>query len=97
MPDTAAQFTLIAFDVSDNRRRRQVARVLLAAGHRVQRSVFEAWLTPAQRQRLERRLAEVLDPEHDRLDVFVLRPLDADRIVVEGYGARTEMLNYAIV
>lgn len=39
-----------------------------------QRSVAECWLTPGQRDALLKRLAALLDPGGDRLDVFRLDP-----------------------
>ena len=36
------------YDISDDRRRTQVSRVLLQYGTRLQRSVFEVWLEPAE-------------------------------------------------
>lgn len=81
MPSHAPQFTLICFDVAhDHRRRARVARELENVGTRVQKSVFEAWLRPAQHKALLQRLVRILDPDQDRLEIHGLRPLDVTRI-----------------
>ena len=98
MADKTPRLTLIAFDVKrDKRRRALIARELLNIGTRVQRSVFEAWLTPSQCARVERRLARLLDPATDKLDVFIMRPMDARRVIVEGRGNIPALDGYAVV
>ena len=47
---------LVTYDVTDDRRRRRVAKLLEGYGRRVQRSVFECNLTKAQFQKLRQRL-----------------------------------------
>jgi len=49
----------ICYDVSDDRERRRVDRVLSGYGFRVQRSVFECRLTAADRRRLQTQLDAV--------------------------------------
>ena len=98
MSSHAPQFTLICFDVAqDHRRRARVAHELENVGTRVQKSVFEAWLTPAQHKTLCMRLAKVLDPGMDRLEIHSLRPLDVARINVLAGGAPTANPAYVVV
>lgn len=66
-----AQF-VIAYDISDDRRRNRVARVLLGVGERVQKSVFVATLDAEQQIEL-RRILGVIMREQDQLEWF---PLD---------------------
>lgn len=47
---------VVCYDVSDDRERRRVDRLLLGYGHRRQRSVFECRLPMAARRRLEQQL-----------------------------------------
>ena len=48
------KFIIIAYDVEDDRRRRQVAKLLEAIGKRVNKSVFECFLTEGQFEKLRR-------------------------------------------
>ena len=60
------------YDISDNRRRTHVARVLLQYGTRLQRSVFEVWLEPAELDEFRREVGVLLAVADD----FVLMPVD---------------------
>jgi CRISPR-associated protein Cas2 len=48
----AAMFTVFAYDISDNAKRRRVAGILEERAVRVQNSVFEAWMTEDQAKAL---------------------------------------------
>jgi len=61
-----------AYDIQDNRRRAKVAKALLAFGHRVQESVFELWLEPAELPYLRITVGPLLR----RGDCFDLFPVD---------------------
>jgi len=80
---------VITYDVStedaDGRRRlRKVARVCLDYGQRVQKSVFEAVVSPKEWVELRQRLLGEIDPEHDSLRFYFLN--EADRRRIEHYG-----------
>jgi CRISPR-associated protein Cas2 len=51
------KFIVIAYDVEDDRRRRQVAKLLEASGKRVNKSVFECFLTDGQLEKLRGKIA----------------------------------------
>ena len=68
---------LVAYDVSTEtksgrRRLRKVATACCGFGQRVQNSVFECRLTPAQFEEMEARLLEIIDPSEDRLRLYEL-------------------------
>ncbi len=65
-------WVVVCYDIPDDRRRLRTARVCLGFGMRVQRSVFEADLTPAQLRRLRARLLRVIDPEQDSVRIYKL-------------------------
>ena len=82
---------LITYDVSTEtaagrRRLRRVARACLDFGQRVQQSVFECELSPAQWTSLRARLANEIDPRFDSLRFY---RLGADgRRRIEHLGAK---------
>lgn len=68
---------LVSYDVATTtaagrRRLRRVAKVCLDFGQRVQKSVFECIVDPAQWKTLELRLLTEIDPEEDSLRFYFL-------------------------
>ena len=68
---------LVTYDVntetSEGRRRlRRVAKACQNCGQRVQFSVFECWLEPAQWTKLRARLIQEIDEEKDSLRFYFL-------------------------
>ncbi|MEW6744065.1 MAG: CRISPR-associated endonuclease Cas2 [Planctomycetota bacterium] len=68
---------LISYDVSTveregQRRLRRVAKACLDHGQRVQKSVFECDLDPAQWTALRQRLIELIEPGEDSLRFYML-------------------------
>ena len=68
---------LITYDVNttdtDGKRRlRQVAKLCVAHGQRVQNSVFECLLDAAQCRMLQATLCSIMDPEKDSLRFYYL-------------------------
>ena len=82
---------LITYDVSvisegGQRRLRRIAKVCLDYGMRVQNSVFECEVDPAQFVILKTRLTEIYDPEHDSLRFYFLGKKGRNK--VEHVGAK---------
>lgn len=91
---------LVTYDVCTTtpegaRRLRKVARACMNYGTRVQMSVFECRLTPAQRVMLESELKQMIDEESDSLRIYDLgnnpsrithigskKPLDVDGLLL---------------
>jgi CRISPR-associated protein Cas2 len=51
---------VVSYDVSDDRRRRKVAKIMEGVGYRVQYSVFECELDTAQQRALQQRLRPLI-------------------------------------
>ena len=60
---------LAAYDVTNDRLRERVARVLNRFGERVQRSVFVLWIQPDDLSELRREIGSLLQ-KADRFDLF---------------------------
>lgn len=68
---------LVTYDVNTvdsagRKRLRQVAKICKNYGQRVQNSVFECLVDPAQWATLRHRLVEVIDEDHDSLRAYFL-------------------------
>lgn len=79
-------FTVIAYDIANDRRRRALVRALESFGQRAQESVFEAWLTDRERKKMETKVNQCLDLSEDRLAIYVLPKVDHNAIVNLGSG-----------
>jgi CRISPR-associated protein Cas2 len=65
---------LVAYDVAEAHRLRQVLEAVKAWRASGQRSVAECWMSPGERDSLAGTLASVLDDTVDRLHVLRLDP-----------------------
>ncbi|MCA2643436.1 MAG: CRISPR-associated endonuclease Cas2 [Microcystis aeruginosa Ma_QC_Ch_20071001_S25] len=77
-------FYLICYDIVDDRRRTRVARLLEAYGVRIQKSVFESVLNPAQYEKLQARLLQLLERREDQLRFYPLSEHCRNKVIVLG-------------
>ena len=92
-----AMFYSICYDVSDDRRRLKVAKLLDDFGDRGQYAVFEANLEKEQLDRLKTRALSILRAEEDSLRIYPLCAGCAGRIDILGHGKVTRDPEFVIV
>ena len=63
---------LVIYDISSNRKRAKLAKMLESFGFRVQRSAFEAVMVMAEYIRLVKRIDRLVDEEDDYVRVYRL-------------------------
>ena len=63
---------LIPYDIADDKRRRNIEKILSSYGTRVNYSVFEVETTPAKYRRLIRALETGSDPRQDHIRIYSL-------------------------
>lgn len=80
---------VFCYDISSDRRRRRVARILEEEASRVQYSVFEARLTASKVKLLEARIEAILD-ENDSLRVYSIGAVGERYCQVIGAGVPVE-------
>lgn len=68
----ARQFILVAYDISDDRRRTRLHDRLLAFGTPVQYSVFECRLEPDAAKKMRAMVARTIRPRVDRVRFYRL-------------------------
>ncbi len=73
--------TIIAYDITDNRRRKRLADLLEGYGQRVQYSVFDCPLTARQRRDLLRAIRQKIDPDCDRVALYPIAANLASKVV----------------
>ncbi len=63
---------VVCYDVTDDKRRLKIVKLLEGYGDRVQYSVFEMAISPDQLSELVEKLLEKLDPGADRATVYAI-------------------------
>ncbi len=86
---------LITYDVntetpSGSKRLRHMAKACENAGQRVQKSVFECVVDPAQWAVLEAKLLKIMDPEKDSLRIYFLGSHWSRKVAHHGTTQRYE-------
>lgn len=78
---------LVAYDISDDKRRTRAYNKLRGYGESVQFSVFHCRLTPNERLRLREELWDLIDHSTDRVMLVDLGPDDGrGRAAIESWG-----------
>lgn len=89
-------FWVIAYDITDNRRRARVDRILKNYAVRVQESVFEGWISHAGLRRLKRELQAEIELKSDHIRLYALCHWCESAIRSQGRGRRAEDVDYHI-
>ena len=64
------QFYVIAYDITDDRRRQQIVKTLEPLGVRINWSVFECMLTPLQFEKVKEALIKIAGTSKDRIVIY---------------------------
>lgn len=89
-------FTLVSYDISDDKRRLKIMKSLQDFGKRVQYSVFECNLKPVELERLKSRLTPLVKKNEDSIRFYFIGADDVSRIQVIGIGQVTRDEPYKI-
>lgn len=84
---------VVAYDIADNRRRRQLAACLGKQLQRVQESIFEGWLSQGESRVLLEEAEQLLELSSDRLRAYPLAVRKSGRYQTYGQQAATEKLS----
>ena len=79
-------FYVISYDIPDDGRRNQLAKVLKGFGTRVQYSVFEAHLNRRQYEALKQNIASLIDASEDSVRYYALCNACVERAEVPAVG-----------
>lgn len=63
---------LIAYDIRHPTRLRKLAKIAQDYGLRMQKSVFEAKMTPSEFQNMKKRMQSAIEPSEDGIKIFRL-------------------------
>ena len=83
-------FTIVAYDIKDDKRRNRVAKTMKDYGTRVQYSVFECNMEYKILEEMKDRLSAVIDTEEGNIRIYKLCNACKGSIHVFGSGKVTE-------
>ncbi|RKZ32020.1 CRISPR-associated endonuclease Cas2 [bacterium] len=89
--ENTKSFVVIAYDITDDKRRRKLAKFLEGYGDRVQYSVFEARLNKRQLMYVAGKIKRLIDEEEDSVRIYVLCNSCVEKIKVIGLGEIFEL------
>ena len=90
-------FYVISYDIPNDRRRNQLAKLLKGFGTRVQYSVFEAHLNRTQYEELKLAVAGVIDVSEDSVRYYALCSACVGRVEVPAVGDVTSVPQTIVV
>ncbi|HEX2958395.1 MAG TPA: CRISPR-associated endonuclease Cas2 [Chitinispirillaceae bacterium] len=88
---------VIAFDITDDRIRYKAVKILLEHCYRVQKSVFEGYLSSSTLEQCIKRLNVLIDPKTDSVRYYQLCASCAENVAVSGNTPRIEDIQYTII
>ncbi len=89
-------YLLVIYDISDAKRLRQVAKILLQNGTRVQKSVFELKLKAKQVKTMQKKLNKIIK-DKDRIHYFHLCNKDLRQRKADGNASVYIIPDYVII
>ncbi len=87
---TGKSFYIISYDISDQKRWREVYNLLKDFGTWVQLSVFECWLTKEEYSRVKGLLKGLIDPRKDRVRFYNLCKNCREKTTAFGWSEMAE-------
>lgn len=78
---------IAAYDISDNKKRNRVVKLLMEIGIRTQFSVFEFESDEKKGDEIFQAVSKVIDPQTDRFFLFPLSRIEEDKIIRIGKTA----------
>lgn len=83
-------FVVVCYDIVEDRKRLQVAKVMKSYGERVQKSVFECRIDDRLYLRMKGAVEKLIDWEEDSVRYYVLCRGCVNRVEVSGLGVVQE-------
>ena len=96
LPQNRRQWMVVSYDIPDDRRRAKVKRTLEGYGSRVQYSVFECDLRPADLDELQARLRQLIRPDQDDIRFYPLCDSCVRKVVMLGKARPHRQVDYIV-
>ncbi|MEZ4705662.1 MAG: CRISPR-associated endonuclease Cas2 [Caldilineaceae bacterium] len=90
-------WVVVSYDIPDDKRRTKVMKLLEGYGRRVQFSVFECEVRPADLEQLKVRLGKLLHQEQDDIRIYQLCEACQGKVAALGKAQMHRQAEYKIV
>ena len=80
-------FYLLTYDMSNNKRRLKLAKLLESVGLHVQGSVFEGWLTDEELKLVQEKGKKLIKPEEDSLRIYPICRTCKEKMILIGQNS----------
>jgi len=90
-------FVVVSYDITDDRIRFRVAKLMKSYGTRVQKSVFECSLDDRRYLTMKQEIEKLIDWEEDGVRYYVLCGTCVKNVEISGLGVVTEDEEVVIV
>lgn len=90
-------YTMVSYDIVNNKTRTKVMKFLKDFGERVQLSVFECDLDDNQYARMKEGVERLINKKKDRVRYYRLCKACMDRLVISGWGEIDQDEGFTIV
>lgn len=97
MPRNRRNWIVVAYDIPDDKRRTKVMKTLEGYGQRVQYSVFECEVRPADLERLKERLRTLVDKKQDDVRFYPLCESCLRKVTLLGKAELHRQQDYMVV
>ncbi|MCD6460506.1 CRISPR-associated endonuclease Cas2 [bacterium] len=87
----------IAYDITSNKRRNKVVKILMGCAYRVQKSVFEGFFTLNELNQIKIKLDKAINAKTDSIRFFPICDSCNKKIDIIGLGCKIESIDYLIV
>ncbi|WP_082863611.1 CRISPR-associated endonuclease Cas2 [Thermodesulfatator autotrophicus] len=79
-------FYIVSYDISDDKRLREMHKFLKDYGEWKQKSVFECWLTPEAYENMKAGIKRIFKPREDRVRIYRLCETCRKKAFSYGWG-----------
>lgn len=90
-------FVIVAYDITNNRRRLKVMKMMQGYGEHVQESVFECDVEPSVYRKMVQRLGKLINLQADNVRLYHLCAPDVQRIEQLGVGRPVQVAREFLV
>jgi len=88
---------VITFDISGDRIRSKVVKILSEYSYRVQKSVFEAIISKESLDEMEKKIEKIIDKKSDSVRIYPLCAKCESGVKITGVGTTVEKADYIIL